>query len=56
MDSNVTVGDNVDLSFKDGATIKGEVKSENDDTFIVDCNHPLCGEELNVRIQVLEFI
>tara|TARA_B100001173_G_C15855299_1_gene490551 strand:+ start:35 stop:469 length:435 start_codon:yes stop_codon:yes gene_type:complete len=56
MSEGVTVGSDVDLSFKDGSTVKGKVKSENDDTFIVDCNHPLCGENLNVTIEVLEFI
>ena len=50
----VSVGDNIDLSFKNGEIIKGIVKSENEDTFIVDCNHPLVGKELTVDIKFVE--
>ena len=56
MNSDVRVGDNVDLSFKDGSVVQGLVKSENDDTFIVDCNHPLVNKELIVDIEIIRFI
>ena len=54
MESNITVGNGVDLSFKDGSKIQGIVKSENDDTFIVDCNHPLVNKNLTVEIKFIE--
>tara|TARA_B100000963_G_C22590857_1_gene655424 strand:- start:1252 stop:1683 length:432 start_codon:yes stop_codon:yes gene_type:complete len=56
MDSGISVGDSVDLSFKDGSTLKGIVKSENEDTFIIDCNHPLVNKILNVRIKFGKFV
>lgn len=56
MSEEVSVGDTVDLSFKDGSNIQGVVKSESDDTFIVDCNHPLVDKELVVEIKFCEFI
>ena len=56
MNSDVRVGDNVDLSFKDGSVVQGLVNSENDDTFIVDCNHPLVNKELIVDIEIIRFI
>ena len=56
MNSDVRVGDNVDLSFKDGSVVQGLVKSENDETFIVDCNHPLVNKELIVDIEIIRFI
>jgi len=31
----------------------GQVKSENEDTFIVDCNHPLVDKTLEVNIEIL---
>ena len=53
MDVGVTVGSSVDLSFKDGSKRPAVVKSENDDTFIVDCNHPLVNKNLIVDIKFL---
>ena len=56
MDENVNVGDSITLDFKDGSKLPAIVKSKNEDTFIVDCNHPLAGKDLNLVIEVLEFI
>lgn len=46
------VNDNVTLKLKDGKSVNGIVKEENKDTFIVDCNHPLCGKELIVNLEI----
>ena len=46
------VNDNVTLNLKDGKSVNGIVKEENKDTFIVDCNHPLCGKELIVNLEI----
>lgn len=51
---DVSIGDSVDLSFKNGETIKGVIKSENEDTFIVDCNHPLVNKELKLEIKIVD--
>jgi len=47
------VNDYVTLNLKDGNKLSGQVKSENEDTFIVDCNHPLVDKTLEVNIEIL---
>ena len=47
------INDYVTLNLKDGSKLSGQIKSENDDTFIVDCNHPLVDKTLEVDIEIL---
>ena len=52
MMENNKVDDNVTLNLKDGKSVNGVVKEENKDTFIVDCNHPLCDKELTITLEI----
>ena len=52
MMENNKVDDNVTLNLKDGKSVNGIVKEENKDTFIVDCNHPLCDKELTITLEI----
>lgn len=48
------VNDSVVLNLTTGKSMYGLIKEEKEDTFIIDCNHPLADKDLEIDIEILD--
>ena len=51
-----TVDDKIMLNLTTGESMYGSIMEEKEDTFIVDCNHPLADKSLVIDIEIVDVV